>query len=283
MTDLSNKAMMVILNIRFFNGHKTDKDLSIDIEVDKDAEHGTLSVIKRVIPPQHLFSLRRCRAFTISEHNQMTMPGFHRGERLLTNKMFFRYSTIIGGLSDTFKKLANEFADAYPAILQEAPRRLGKSYKPSDFPPISAIPDMFSIKTRYSPVPNIKDWRNDQVDQETLEKLKKEAEENTIEMFRHAQKDMCDKVEEVLQRLARHIEDFDENPRKKLTIDLFDALKEIGDLIPMMNIADDPAIAKIGEAIKNEIAPIQPERIRQDANLRNKIKNLSIKLMKEMP
>lgn len=269
---------MVSLHIRFFDGRKADDELTEDVENSKDAERGTMSVMKKIIPNHHLASLRSCRAYAMKEHVHMTMPGYYKGQRLLAAKMYFRYNNIIGGMSDTYKALAREFSEVYPAILATAPRRLGKSYKADDFPPVSTIIDLFSMKTKFLPVPSVRDWRNDQVDEGTLERLKKEAEEDTQAMFNRAHRDVAEKIGNILQRIVLNVTDYDKAPAGKLRDPLFDDIKEMAEIIPLMNINDDPVLAKIGESLKKDIAPLDPVEVRKNSDLRDRIKSLSTKM-----
>lgn len=282
MIDLSSKAMTVALHISRWDGAKTDRLLSRATARSQDAELDSVRVIKNLIPDHYRQPLRRCAALTSNEHRNLTMPGFVDGQRLLTTLMYDRYTTIISGMTDTYRMMARDFAEAYPSILKAAPQRMGKSFKISDYPHPESITDLFSMRMQFMPIPSVRDWRMDHVDQDMVDGLKKQAVSDIETVYQNAHRDILERLKDILTRVAEQAKSYSPVGGSQLRDALFADLKEIGTVIPMMNLTNDPKVEQICEQIRENLATLDPKEVRSNDKLRQKIATLSTKLIKGM-
>ncbi len=283
MNSIKHKAMIAQLSINRWGATKTDRTLGARVEKSQDASVGTVRAIKQLMPdfsaPFH--RLNNVTQFARIEHNKMTLPGTARNQRVLVGKMFLRHTTVMDGLRSEFYLAANNFFEVYPEIKRNAPDRMGKMYRAEDFPSVSEIVHKYTFDVFISPMPETTDWRIDGVGDTEIKRLTKEVEENLQIQYNNCHMEVYARMAKILERLSAQAKSYS-GAGAGLQQSLFNDLKEISEVLPLLNIDNDPVINSIAETIRIDIAPIEPHDIRHNEELRNQIAKLSDTLLEKV-
>ena len=285
MTNIRSKAMIVKLHMKRWGATKTDVVLGQRVAKSQDAKSGTVKTIKMLMPEFNaaFHRLNNICRFARKEHNSMTLPGMSNGESILTGKMYIRYTTVLSGLRSEFYSAVNVFCETYPEIKRMAPDRMGKMYKETDFPAVNEIAGHYEFIIDHLPMPTIKDWRMDGIGEKELKEMKDEVEEKLKIVYNNCHMEVYSRMAEILGRLSEQAKSYKGGGGGGgLSQALFDDLKEISDVLPLLNMEDDPVINMIAAKIKSDILPIEPEDIRKNSELRDQIAKLTDGLLEKV-
>jgi len=286
MSDIRKKAMIVKLRMSRWGATKTDVILGQRVAKSQDAKIGTVKTIKLLMPEFNsaFHRLNNICRFARKEHNIMTFPGLSKGESILSGKMFIRYTTVLTGLQSEFYSAVNTFRDTYPEIKRMAPERMGKMYKETDFPAVNEIANYYTFDIDRIPMPTTDDWRMDDVSEEKLEEMKVDVEEQLRIVYNNCHMEVYSRMAEILGRLSDQAKSYKGGhaPGGGLRQALFDDLAEISNVLPLLNMEDDPVINMIASRIKTDILPVEPEDIRKNSDLRDQIAKLTDDLLEKV-
>lgn len=258
MTKLTENSLLVSLEINQWTARKFDKSVTDKVDKDhdtKDAGRFNKSLIAR----EHLEAIGKIATRARAYHYDNTLPWSDKGERLLPSTNFFAYSQEILKLKMEFETAVNVFSLGYPGMILEAQTRLKNLFDSKDYP--SVILDRFKIRTQYMPVPDVDDIRV-KLDAADVDNIRKSVSEEVNRRFAEAQKDIYARIKEQLKRMHERLTVADGVFRNSL----FENVRDMVELLPRLNVANDPHITELCSDLQNLYA--DPEKVRTDGKLR---------------
>ena len=284
MTELSSRAMLVSLTLRAWKGTATDREIAAQAEEYNKAESGTMRVIKELTPKHYIQPITHIMGIARQEHYSHTVGGLVRGQHLLATAMFDRYIMIQGEIRDQFWRKVEQFLEAYPEIIEQAPKRLHNAYKESDFPTVKQIKTYFGYDLQFSPVPSTGDWRLEGMQSHDVQKLRNEVQDEVRSMFNAATMEVFERAREVLGRIASQARAYKPGPGSgQLRDATIMHLKEMAEIITKMNITDDPELQRVGYEMIENFADCEGEVLRHNEEARLKIAEAAERIMARMP
>lgn len=257
------QAMVLNLQIGIWQGYRLDKDASAKVTRDANAEGDAARVNKHLVPKEALKAVVSASGAIRTHFYAKTLPWKDNGDRLLTRAMF-------GGFIEEHERLVGEFNDAvleflstsYPAARDQAEFRMGDLFKGDDYPSAQSLRQRFYINMDIDAVTQAGDFR---VDMEESEKAKIQAamEEAMKGRIGRAMQDIWTRLAEVVGHFAK----------KMATDDIFrdttvSNIEALVDLLPGLNVLDDPDLRAMGEEIKAKLAGADPKDLRKDKAVR---------------
>lgn len=280
---LQDRAVLVSLTRRLWTAHAIDREISQKAEAQADAETGTMRVIKELAPKEYIARVRRIADFGYTEHTRMSVPGFVRGQNILSSQLFDRYAEIQGSIREAFEQEVRKFIDIYPDIIKKAPDRLGSAYKEADFPTQAQMASYFEYRVRFFPVPAIGDWRLDGLTEEANEKIRDELRDEVREKFTMATMEVYDRARGVLEKILEQAKNYQGGPGASLLRDaMIENLKEVSSLIPAMNIIGDPKLDAIGREMIDHFCNIEASELRKNEQMRKDIAKIAENILKKI-
>lgn len=251
---LTEKALTIELNISAWSGRRRDKQVTAEIEVQKEAKNAgnfnKLLVNSEFMRP-YLAAANNARLF----HYRNTLPWQDEGPRLLPSENYMHYKEGMIKLKGEFDREIEKFIEAYPRAIHEARLRLGKMFNEADYPSTYEIERKFRFKTTAFPVAE-SDFRVADLGAEEIEDLRKSVEKEIQERLNVATKDVWNRVKEQLSQMR----DKFSNPDSRIYTSMFDNLKELVEVLPRLNVVKDPNLDKICEEMKGLL--VEPDSIR---------------------
>lgn len=275
---ISSSAMLVELNISVWTGRKLDKQVSAEIDVSKGTTTRAGNYNKKLFADEPAFdAISKFAGNARTFHYHATMPWSDSGLRLLTTAMYFDYHKTISQMEMDFAGLVEEFLSDYGDMVLRAQHKLGTMFNVHDYPDPDSLRDKFRFSVKFSPVPDVGDWRVDIGNdaRQTLQMSYQKAYESNLEQ---AYQDVWTRTHEALVNMSTKLAG--EN-RQIFRDTLVTNVKEMIDLLDKFNITGDAKMRQAKVKIESALLGITPDALREDDYLRLDTKQKVDELLKE--
>lgn len=271
---IDERSMLVKLSISQFTASVFSKQAT-DIVEQAISSHETGRFTKHLIHRDALKDVRQISNKARAYHYQVTLPWLDDGYRLLPTKLYPSYTKKMRQYKTDFDQAVITIESNYQNIINQAQNRLGILFNANEYP--NKIAPEYNMRTDFRPVPTGNDFRC-QLPETELKVLKQgvesEIKRNMIACHRDVVKRFKDAIGRAVERLSKTDNVFRDS--------LIGNLKELSDVIPDLNINDDPDIDRIANDIRKTIATYSPQDIRDDVALRDKARQDAEKIQSDI-
>jgi hypothetical protein len=267
--DLSSKAMLVILSVKAWGGQRLDRNETARVAADNGASKDALRVTKDLVGDA-LDELRSSERAIRAQHRLLTVPWADDQTRLLPTKLWEEYQREMRNLIERHTDvLIPKFLDRYHSeVIPKARRRLGDLFREEDFP--SSLDGKFGVGVRYLPVPEVGDVRVG-LSKDEVAALRNEVEEATRQAYEASNREIVERATRPLSRLAEALREY--GPGKRMSKALLNNVAEIAELMPLLDVSDNPFIQSIADEIKEMISGHTTERLSSNDRARKRLAN----------
>ena len=263
-SELTKRAMLVTLHIKHFSDVMTDKEVTRVVAENAGVNPKVGKYMKNVLPKHALKKIKNLKASARETHASLTMPWDDTGVRLLPTDMYDKYEREMRQHYEDFQEEIRILVTNYEDYKNEASQALGPMYKEEDYPLPGQLSDKFEFTWHPMPVPDASHFVADLPEIEKA-KLQNSIEQQIVSRIQGTVHDLYQRMGKAVANLAERLE-LDENgkPRtfQKATIG---NLLEMCDVIPRLNITNDPELAKMCVEIKQAISDIDPSELRRNS------------------
>jgi hypothetical protein len=270
---ISSSAMLVELNISVWTGRKFDKNVSAEIDAQKQTTTRAGNYHKKLFADEPTFdAIGKYAGNARTRHYFITMPWSDSGVRLLTTSLFFDYEKEMTGYQQEFYRLVDLALVDWDNMIVRSKVKLGDLFDSMDYPSKEDIKDKYRFSIRYSPVPEVGDFRVQQVLKESYAK----AYSDNLEL---AYKDVWTRTHEALKNMSSKLD----GDKKQIFRDtLVSNVTEMVAFLDKFNVTDDPKMKQAKVKIENALLGITPDALREDDDLRLNTKSKVDALLKEI-
>ena len=263
---LSDRAILVQLNISTWSANKLDKEISAETNAIKGVQQSAGRYHKSLLPMCDLLDDIKKKAGLIRQQfYDNTLPWGVKGIQILPTANYLTFMTDFRKERSEYESLVNRFVPEYPQLVVDAQRFLGSAYKASDYPEAHEIADKFKMDMQVMPVPN-NDFRVDIADEE-LERIHDEVEARVKQAAQGAMQDVWQRLYEKVKHFAEKMDD----PRAIFRDSTVNHLVELCELLPRLNVMDDPNLEAMRQEVEAKLAGYQPDTLRADVNVRQTV------------
>ncbi len=274
---LSEKAMIVDLTIGYWQGRKKDQDVSFQVTQQAEASSDSGAWWSQLIPRDELKPIRQAMGYGRKTHFEFSLPWMDNGQRVLPATAYMDYMQDMRMLKEQYVEAVEEFILRYPKLVEKACDRLGKLFKPDVYPDASELRSKFYWSINVFPLPDSKDFRVELQDKE-IEKAKAQIETEVDRRMEIAMQDLWKRLYDTVSKAAESLSD----PDKKFRNSLIENLVSVCDILPKLNIMEDPKLDEMKEIVMDKVANESAEVLRRDPKKRSKSAKEARKLVKEM-
>lgn len=263
---LSDRAILVQLNISTWSANKLDKEISAETNAIKGVQQSAGRYHKSLLPMCDLLDDIKKKASLIrTRFYDNTLPWGVKGIQILPTANYLTFMTDFRKERSEYESLVNRFVPEYPQLVVDAQRFLGSAYKPSDYPEAHEIAEKFKMDMQVMPVPN-NDFRVNIADEE-LERIHDEVEARVKQAAQGAMQDVWQRLYEKVKHFAEKMDD----PRAIFRDSTVNHLVELCELLPRLNVMDDPNLEAMRQEVEAKLAGYQPDTLRADVNVRQTV------------
>jgi hypothetical protein len=251
--------MVLNLQIGIWQGYRLDKEASRKVVEDANADGDAARVNKHLVPKEALKRIVTTSNAVRAHFYDKTLPWKDNGDRLLTRMMFADFIQEHERLVGDFKDAVEQFITVgYPTAREKAEFRMGELFNSDDYPAPDSLRRRFYINMDIDAVTEAGDFRVE-MDADQIDTVRKSMETAMNERLGRAMRDVWERLSEVVGHFAK----------KMGSDDIFrDAtvrnLEEIVELLPGLNVLDDPDLKAIGDEIKAKLHGYDPKTLRKD-------------------
>jgi hypothetical protein len=275
---ISSSAMLVELNISVWTGRKFDRDVSAEIDVQKNTTTRAGNYHKKLFADEPKFeAIQKFAGNTRTYHYHATMPWSDSGARLLTTPMYFDYNSRMSNEQMKFYDLVTDCLNDWDNMLQRASIKLGSMFKAEDYPSKDDIKDKYRFNLKYLPVPEVGDFRVN-VGNEALQYLNESYATYYDEQLKSAYSDVWTRTHEALTNMSTKLAG---ETKQVFRDSLVGNVREMIELLDKFNVTQDPVMKKAKTKIEYLLLGVTPDSLREDDSFRQDVKSKVDDLLKQ--
>jgi hypothetical protein len=263
---LSDRAILVQLNISTWSANKLDKEISAETSAIKGAISNSVRTHKSLLPMCDLLDDIKKKASLIrTKFYENTLPWGVKGIQILPTANYLAFMTDFRKERAEYEQLVNRFVPEYPQLVVDAQRFLGAAYKPADYPEAHEIGDKFKMDMQVMPVPNT-DFRVNIADEE-LQRIHDEVEARVKQAAKGAMMDVWQRLYDKVKHLAEKLDD----PKAIFRDSTVNHLVDLCEMLPRLNVMDDPNLEAMRQEVEAKLAGYNPDTLRADVKVRQTV------------
>jgi hypothetical protein len=266
--NISEKAMLVALSISAWSGRKYDKDATAEVA----QNHGTDAsragrfnkILVNPISLKDITSIAgNARNYTMS----VTLPWLNDGIRIIPVDIYLEYVQRMSEYRSQFNQAVEKLLVEYDALVKQARLDLNGLFKESDYPSAESIRRKHAFNVRVFNLPDSNDFRVSLSESE-FQSTKQEIEQNLSEAQDNAVRDVFQRVSMRMEHMLKRLKEVEANDGKGIRESMMSNISDLADILPKLNITNNPDIDGIAMQIKHDLATITSDDLRENQSSR---------------
>jgi hypothetical protein len=263
---LSNKALLVSLNISQWTGRKLDRKATGTVESSHATQGNVGNYHKRLLPGAiELSKVSASAAMLRVFFYTQTLPWLADGTRILSAVNYLDFTRDFKTHQNHYENSVKAFMTAYPALRIDAQSKLGELFNDAEYPSEFSLAKKFACGISFMPMPDVNDFRVELSDSERaeFESKMRETESNALQ-------DCWQRIYNVVSKATSKLSEV-----KPIFHDsLIDNMRDLCSLLPKLNITDNADLERMRTELELTIASIgNPDALRASSLNRSKACN----------
>lgn len=283
MSNIRNQAMLVSLSIGLFNPKKTDRSVTREVLISKNAVSNAGAFVKNILPEESIKPIQSEASALRAWMYTQTLPWNDEAVRLLPVAQWDAFTDQLRARIASFNSLVDQFCANYETHRDKAQLQLGALADPKDYPPLSEVRSRFYIRVNYTPLPDSRDFRLDDMPEEAMSELREQADLRVAEAVSEARNDLYRRLTERLEHIVKRMTEVAAKKEgSRIHSSLLNNLSELCQLIPSLNVTKDQELENLRQRVLREIAPFDIEDVRDNEDTRTELKNKAAGILAAM-
>lgn len=264
---LSERAMLVSLNIRRWQANLTDKKITKEVASShavKEKRAGKYKKNAIDVEAKTFKGVVTATSELRAKHYFYTLPWSQEGARILPAAMFEEYSQETRVLKAAFEKAVKAFVEDYPLLKAAASVELNGMYNAKDYP--VNIAAKFGVDVVMMPLPAEEDFRVSLPDL-ALAEIKEGIRAEVSQSLQAAMRDPYERLYKHISRMVDRLSD----PKGHVHDTLVSGLAELCTVLPGLNIANDPQLDELRRRAERMIVNLTPQDLRDRPAMRRNV------------
>jgi len=282
---LQKKAMLVNFSASQYTGRKKDKRAALTVSREYGNEERLGNYIKQSIPKEHLQAISKnindFRTFLYSR----TLPWTHKGDLLLSTDHYQKVMEHERKCNAKHIELVKNFLDNYENYIDNARGRLNGLFDLNDYPVSSQIARKFSWDVSFAPVPAGQNFKVE-LAQNDIDIITQDIETRNQQAIKAANQELWNRIYSAVKALSEKMRESRQVKGQDVTPIFRDSIigniKELVELLPGLNIMEDPALEKARQELEKDLAGIEPEELRQSSGSRQEVAQKADDILKNI-
>ena len=283
---IASSAVLVSLNISVWTGRKLDKQVSAEIDNDKNTRVRAGNYHKNLMAGvKELDDITKFAAETRNWFAYNTLPWGNEGTKIKDVGSLYEFTPELASRQDTFWAFVEAFCATYYTAVQAAQFKLGALFNADEYPPVEEIKAKFGFKYVFYPVPEAGDFRID-IGNDGLRELQAQFNTAKNEAIHTAMRSLWDATRDDLERLSnqlrveltgdverlgKHV--FPVERKGKLYQSTLDSALARCDMMKSMNLTGDPEMERVRKELRMLLSGVDLVELRKDSAVRLSVKS----------
>jgi len=257
MSKLHEKSMFVHLSISMWKGRKLDKKTSDEVARRKNASNDAGRYYKRLVNAPELKEIERISNEARQVTYHWTLPWLDGGVRIIPNAKLLDYMNAMSKHKDDMREQVEKFLRNYPEYVADGAKHLGDMFNPKEYPTVKQLRRRFEFDITLQHIADDSDFRVEGA-VNPMEKM-----EQSIRI------DVWQRIDDTMQRLIKQLTNTNNGAFVRASV--CDAVQDLGEIIPQLNLTDDPEVHKIMNAVKKNLNNLDYKALNADDDFREKV------------
>ncbi len=286
MSILAERAMLTALHIKSWSGMMIDREVTDAVNADFKADKEAGRYNKRLVKASFFSGVSTAHSKARKIHRLLTLPWEDDGTRILSNTGYIEYVAKMKTAKREVESEVKAFLDNPDEYIREAKHRLGDMFKLEDYPSKDDLEAKFDFDVEVKPMPEAKDFRAKLSDENT-KAIVKDIERRTELRLKNAMNDVFGRVEGLVKHMTEKLRAYvpakDGNKADgSIHASMVANINELADILPILNVTDDPRITELAKILKAELVEHSPEILRVDPKVRQETLSKADKILKRV-
>lgn len=278
---LANKAMLVSLTINKPSGTKKDEVASKENAASHQADEEWASVSKRLWSKEAMQLFTKPAGAARKALEAQTAPWSKAG-RILTAANYEKVLEEMQQHEAAFWDGVESFLTHVEEHMEEARQKAGTLYDDEDYEvDMEELRGKFGFEALFLPLPSEDDFRVN-LSQAELGRVKEQLVNSMNASYNHAIKEPWQRLYKVTRTMAERLQAFDSEETKTIRSAIIDNVLELADLLPALNLADDPELVRMANEAKARLTTHSAKELKEDSGLRKQVKMDSAALARKV-
>jgi hypothetical protein len=261
---ITEKAMFAAVHISVWTATKHDQQVSRDVANRHGAHENAGRYNKKLLKEAKKLEAIRTLAGKIRVYfHQITLPWSDEGYRILPSNLYFELSNKMREFEQEFYAAVQAFVAEYPSYIQQVQPALNGLFRAEDYPEPSKIREKFDLKLEILPIPTGDDFRV-ALSEEQRARISREIDSNVREALQRGTHDLWLRLRKVVEHMVSRLNE----PQGRLHASVVDNIAELVEVLPRLNIAQDPQLNAFVEEIKTRLCAYSSKELKQNELLR---------------
>lgn len=284
---LKNKAILVRLCRKKLNRNRTDKVLSSELQLSKNVtENGAIRVNKSLLPKSCTDEYSAVLTQASTYFYRVTLPWDDKNFRLLSIDLYKEFTKEMKHYNQRFRQAVDRFVADFAASVNQMKDVLGEAFDANDYSEYldtegavktDSLYEKFSLEVEFGTISDGDDIRASLTEADR-EAITQHITEQNTKKFTKAQEHIITSLHDCIMAIHERLSK-DENIFRDT---LISNLKDLCDLIPKLNIANNPAITQLANEAKVKCCKWKSGDLRKNPTFRNEIAKEAGKILNSM-
>lgn len=272
---LSARALLASLSVCKWSATRLDKKATREVTASNGAAPDAGRFNKRLVSKEALKAIAEIESRARTAHYDMTLPWSDDGPRILAARGLAGYNAAMRALQAEFSAAVDSFVAGYPQFRADAQAELGSLFNPGDYPDAATVGARFRFDFKLAKVPEGDDFRV-QIDSAQLADIRASIDREAREAFAGATRDAWRRIAEAVGHMATKLREYQPGGDGKRASGTFhaslvDNVRKLVDLLPSLNIADDPALDSIAKRMAADLCADDAKALRESDTARESV------------
>lgn len=255
---ITEKAMLVRLSISQWTARRFDPKATTHVIEDYGARPDSGRFNKLLVDLEAVKRYQKAANEARAFHYGNTLPWGDDESRILPTDNYLNYTKKMRELRSVFEGAVDEFVAEYPRLIEKAQEDLNGLFSTEDYPAPESLSEKFNFSVSVSPVPDSGDFRVSLSDDE-VEQIKADIEARVKDSITEAMRDAWDRLFRAVKHMAEKLQE----PGAIFRDSLVGNIVELCDVLPRLNLTNDPNLNKIIKDARAALASLNPKALRK--------------------
>ena len=285
--DLRNFATIVTLNTARWHAKVKDRQASRDAARVNEASEDAFETRKKLLAGADdlLKAIHKAIDAARAKHYELTLPwtttgiqdiGRRSGGRLLPNSLFFDYTKAMATFKADMKAAVAAFVPAYPSLVEQAEKKLGKRFDRTEYPNAESIEQHFDLSFDFQPVPEGSDFKG--LPQQQCDALANAIQSKTTTMVENAMQDLWTRLYEAVTHMSERLS----HPDKMFHHTMVSNIANLAYLMKHLNVTGDRRMEELRQRVQKDLCRYDAEALRKDAACRRLVATAATEILAQM-
>lgn len=272
---IASSAVLVRLSIGVWQARKKDKQVSSEVDADKNTRVKAGNYHKHLLPDTaELEAIQSHANAARAWVATFTTPWDDAGYRLLPTALLLQNAAEFDDRSAEFYRKVDGLLTVYDQKIQAAQFNLGDLFRREDYPSVEEVRAKFYFVREIVPVPQTGHFCVD-IGHEAERALLADFQRESDNKIAAAMRANWDRMHNILSVLSRQLGSYDNKDGKKaggVYATVLDNALELCKMLEHLNITNDPELEQMRKDLQMTLQGVEVKELRKEAQVRDGVK-----------